>query len=548
MPLEIKVKTNGHANRILQDLNRSRKETRDHCDFMIIAGSEEIPVHKNIISVGSDYFKAMLAHNNAETASGKVEMKEVDPLSLQQCIEYIYTGELSTTDENAESLMYVAELLQLKDVCRGIVDSLEENLESSAESFFATKRIANLYNYKELMEKCKKFMLDKFDEIAVLDEFKEIEEKEFVRLIKSQENKASESVKLDALISWIKHEQRNRKKLLKKLNNYIDLHKVPVTYRRFLVENEPMVKSCTECYQALCISVMDSLNVGASNVHSAKNIKQEEKEAIAVFDKNSKSLQCFDPRNNSWTKMQNIPGSEFRFSAVALGDYIYILIIDQSVHRLKYSDHEATWERMNDMMYSHGKYPPVADLSGNLYVVGSSDVYSKLVEKFEPSSNKWEKVKDKNLSSHFSTALGAGGCIYSIGGSVPYHYTNQVERFDPTSSTWSFVASMNEAKEWVAAVENDGKIYVLGGWTNDHLTTVERYDISTNVWSTVTPMLTERSWFSAFVIDSNIYAIGGRNSSPGSMEKFDFKKNQWEMIDVKNMDLRIIDAVKINLK
>nr|XP_039262595.1 kelch-like protein 28 [Styela clava] len=515
---------------------------------MIIAGSEEIPVHKNIISVGSDYFKAMLAHNNAETASGKVEMKEVDPLSLQQCIEYIYTGELSTTDENAESLMYVAELLQLKDVCRDIVDSLEENLESSAESFFVTKRIANLYNYKELMGKCEKFMLDNFEEIAVLNEFNEIEEKEFVRLIKSQENKVSESVKLEALISWIKHEQTNRKKLLKKLNNYIDLHKVPVTYRRFLVENEPMVKSCPECSHTLFISVMDSLDIGASNIHSVKNIKHEGKEAIAVFDEKSMSLQCFDPRNNSWTKMQNTPVSGDYFSAVALGDYIYVLERDQSVYRLKYSDLEATWERMNDMMHDHGECPPITVLSGNIYVVGHFNGHSKSVEKFDPLSNKWEKVKDKSLSSCYSTALGARGCIYSIGGLVSDRYTNQVERFDPTSSTWSLVASMNEAKCVVAAVENEGKIYVLGGRENGYLTTVERYDISTNVWSTVTPMLTKRSWFSAFVIDSNIYAVGGRNSSPGSMEKFDFKKNQWEMIDMKNMNLFILDAVKINLK
>nr|XP_039257751.1 kelch-like protein 28 [Styela clava] len=514
---------------------------------MIIAGSEEIPVHRNIISVGSDYFKAMLAHTNAETASCKVEMKEVDPLSLQQCIEYIYTGELSTTDENAESLMYVAELLQLKDVCESIVDSLEENLESSAESFFVTKRIANLYNYKELMEKCEKFMLDKFEEIAVLDEFKEIEENGFVGLIKSQENKASESVKLKALVSWIKHEQRNRKKLLKKLNNYIDLHKVPATYRRFLVENEPMVKSCPECSHTLLISVLDSLDIGASDVHSVENIKQDGKEAIAVFDKNSTSLQCFDPRNNTWTKMQNTPGSGDYFSAVALGDYIYVLMIDRSVHRLKYSGHEATWERMNDMMYKHGQCPPVAVLSGNLYVVGKYDSYSKSVEKFDPSSNKWEKVKDKNLNSYYSTALGAEGCIYSIGGVVSGRYTNQVERFDPTSSTWSFVASMNKAKGLVAAVENEGKIYVLGGYANDNFTSVERYDISTNVWSTLTPMLTKRSWFSAFVIDSNMYAVGGMYSS-GSMEKFDFKKNQWEMIDMKNMNLKIFDAVKINLK
>nr|XP_039266035.1 kelch-like protein 28 [Styela clava] len=308
-----------------------------------------------------------------------------------------------------------------------------------------------------------------------------------------------------------------------------------------------MVKSCPECSHTLLISVMDSLNVGASDVHSAENIKQEGKEAITVFDCNSKSLQCFDPRNNAWTKMWNTPGSGDYFSAVALGDYIYVLMGDRSVHRLKYSDHEATWERMKDMMYNHGACPPVAVLPGNLYIVGSSN-YSKSVEMFEPSSNKWEKVKDKNLNNANSTALGARGCIYSIGGYVSGCYTNQVERFDPTSSTWSFVASMNEAKGWVAAVENEGKIYVLGGQTNDDLTTVERYDISTNVWSMVTPMLTKRSWFNAFVIDSNIYAVGGRNSSPGSMEKFDFKKNQWEMIDMKNKKLRIIDAVKINLK
>ncbi|XP_077976160.1 kelch-like protein 30 isoform X2 [Styela clava] len=526
MPLQIKVKTNGHAIRILQDLNRSRKETRDHCDFMIIAGSEEIPVHKNIISVGSDYFRAMLAHNNAETASGKVEMREVDPLSLQQCIEYIYTGELSTTDENAESLMYVAELLQLK------------------ESFFVTKRIANMYNCEGLMGKCEKFMLDKFEEITVLDEFKEMKEKDFVRLIKSHENKAPESVKLKALISWIKHEQRNRTELLKKLNNYIDLHNVPVTYRRLLVENEPMVKSCSECYQALCISVMDSLNVGTSD---AKNIKQEGREAIAVFDKNSMSLQCFDPLNNTLTKMQNMPGLVAGFSAVPVDDYIYVLVHDQSVHRLKYQ-YQAIWERMNDMMYDHGFCPRVAVLSGNIYVVGALNSFAKSVEKFDPSSNKWEKVKNKNLNNTNSTALGARGCIYSIGGVVSRRSTNRVERFDPTSSTWSFVASMNEAKYYAAAVENDEKIYVLGGKANDYLSTVERYDISTNVWSTVTPMLNKRGWPGAFVIDSNIYAFGGINSSPGSMEKFDFKKNQWEMIDMKNMQLWILEAVKIKLK
>ncbi|XP_077976187.1 kelch-like protein 12 [Styela clava] len=267
MSVKIGVNDDNHAKEMLEELNRYRNESKLHCDFTIIAGTEEIPVHKNVISAGSDYFKAMLSHDkNVETQSGRVEIKGVDPVCLKQCIEYIYTGELSTTIENAESLMNVAQFIQLRKVVDGITNSLEENLDEN--SYFVTMKIANLYGCKILEEKGKIFAMKNFEKISNKEEFKFIEEKDIIDMIKCQDNKASEKMKLKALITWIEHKASDRKKVLKKLDHYVDLQKVPLNYRRFLIEKKKIVKTCLECCHAISMSVMDSMNIVASDSDS----------------------------------------------------------------------------------------------------------------------------------------------------------------------------------------------------------------------------------------------------------------------------------------
>nr|XP_039247532.1 kelch-like protein 38 [Styela clava] len=151
--MEEKINTDSkeHAVEILQQLNEYRNTGR-HCDFMIKAGSEELPVHKNIVSASSDYFNAMLSHENVETKSGVVEIKEFDEVCVGKCVDFIYTGDAYVAKEKRETLMGVAHMMQLQRLCDSIAIFLEDDLDP--RSFFQTKKIANRYNCKQLEEKC----------------------------------------------------------------------------------------------------------------------------------------------------------------------------------------------------------------------------------------------------------------------------------------------------------------------------------------------------------------------------------------------------------
>nr|XP_039247548.1 kelch-like protein 2 [Styela clava] len=204
---------------------------------MIKAGSEELPVHKNIVSASSDYFKAMLSHENVETKSGVVEIKEFDEVCVKKCVDFIYTGDAYVAKEKRETLMGVAHMMQLQRLCDSIAIFLEDDLDP--RSFFQTKKIANRYNCKQLEEKCNQFGLQRFKEIAQSDEFMDLDEKFISFLMESKETKAKEEGKCKMLLAWTKHDIDERKECFLSLVMKFQLTKMTLSYRRFLVENEP---------------------------------------------------------------------------------------------------------------------------------------------------------------------------------------------------------------------------------------------------------------------------------------------------------------------
>ncbi|XP_077969897.1 kelch-like protein 2, partial [Styela clava] len=276
--MEEKINTDSkeHAVEILQQLNEYQK-TGHHCDFMIKAGSEELPVHKNIVSASSDYFKAMLSHENVETKSGVVEIKEFDEVCVKKCVDFIYTGDAYVAKEKRETLMGVAHMMQLQRLCDSIAIFLEDDLDPRL--FFETKKIANRYNCKQLEEKCNQFALQRFKEIAQSDEFMDLDEKFISFLMESKETKAKEEVKCKMLLAWTKHDIEERKECFLGLVMKFQLTKMPLSYRRFLVENEPLLFESMQSIRSLTLSILDS-NGNASS----KDVKLTENKQLVFCD------------------------------------------------------------------------------------------------------------------------------------------------------------------------------------------------------------------------------------------------------------------------
>nr|XP_039264567.1 uncharacterized protein LOC120340389 [Styela clava] len=546
MEHKINVDKNNRMSVVFQELNKMREDP-ERCDFRILVGSEKILAHRNILSANSKYFEAMFTHNTKEKQSGEVTLKEVDQVCVKKCVDYMYSFEISSSYEKLGDLLHVATMMQLHEVCDGIIELLEENLDS--ESYCVTKKLSSMFSLKSLEEKCDEFVLENFEEISKLDDFNGLGQMEVAKMIESMKLKASEEVKLTALLSWIKFDSDDRSKYANNLIGLVELSKVSLGYRRHLIENEPMIRENNKCLAWFSISVMDSVKIKPTKVVE----QTANTEAIVVFDRNSDHLQCFNPTDKSWTQMQemNQEIKRYFFSAVTAGDFIYVLMKDKKVYKIQYLDKDANWEKMTDMLEDHGRCPPAVVYKNWIYVIGGHAWReTATVEKYDLDLNVWTKCHDKLQPTKWSEVVSFQDKIYSFGGFSTGQWIDAVDQLDPETGNWTTIGHMNNARGYVSAVELGEEIYVLGGFTDkhQHFHTAEQYTTHEDKWKSLQSMLIPRSWFRTFAIQGDIFAVGGYNSSPGSLEKYNIDESKWEMIKIpKGVKLKIKESVKIQL-
>nr|XP_039271099.1 kelch-like protein 12 [Styela clava] len=513
------------------------RKDKSQCDFSIKAGSEEIFAHRNILSAGSDYFKAMLSHDTKESQAGFVEIKKASPICVEKCIDFIYTGTGSVADGDRQDLMYVAHMMQLQRLCDGIAVFLENDL--SPETFVSTKQIAKMFNCKKLENHCNQFSLENFRLIAVSEDFKDLEKDDVSFLVTSKEAKATVDDKCKALILWAQYESTERALVFEENFKLLDLSKMQNEYMRYLLENEPLVCDSKPCWKILFAALMDKAKIksedhiinGECEMLEFSSCYKPKNHVVAVFDKTSKSIQGLNLENNQWVKLQSITDeiASKQFVAVVIDEDIYILGYDKTNYCLKnYSDPEATWVRVSDRK-SNGRLRAVT-LNGIIYAFDDSDDYSSAVESLRAPNETWRQVTKKPVSSYECSLVSAKGSIYCLGGYKNAYSISNNLKFDPVNSKWHTLPNLPAGRCYAAAVELDEKIYVLGGSPfNDYLNTTSCFDIASETWTNLACMHHARMQLGACVAQNKIYIIGGLGSND-NIEEYDPVQNTWKVI------------------
>ncbi|XP_077969675.1 kelch-like protein 6 [Styela clava] len=443
--------------------------------------------------------------------------------------------------------MGVAHMMQLQRLCDSIAIFLEDDLDP--RSFFQTKNIANRYNCKQLEEKCNQFGLQRFKEIVQSDEFMELDEKFISFLMESKETKAKEEVKCKMLLAWTKHDIDERKECFLSLLMKFQLTKMTLSYRRFLVENEPLLYRSFESLRLLTISILDS--TGNS---SSKDINWGENKQLVVFDKTSQRMHSHDVDDKTWTPMQTIDQAIIQntlYSAVVMETYIYVICMNGSFYRLEYAESNAKWEQMTN---TELQYARAVALDGFVYGIEYQN-YSNIMERYDPSNNKWSRLTNKSLILAWEALVAADGKVFCIAGRNQGQQgqpTNKVEIYDPVTSTWSMDnKSLNEARDCAFATSTEEGIYVMGGYDLNQRSTlinVEFRSSVTKTWMMLKPMKNARAGaFSSCVIDEKVYVIGG-NGNPANIEAYDPETKEWKIIETipgKNIFPRATVAISI---
>uniref|UniRef100_A0A8C2BXA8 Zinc finger and BTB domain containing 10 n=1 Tax=Cyprinus carpio TaxID=7962 RepID=A0A8C2BXA8_CYPCA len=122
---------------LLQELDKQRK-SGILCDVNIVVGDQVFKAHKNILVAGSRYFKTLYcltkSENCDQTTITHLDMAAVQGFSV--ILDFLYSGNLLLTSQNAIEVMSVASYLQMTEVvqsCRAFIkDALNISIKQEA--------------------------------------------------------------------------------------------------------------------------------------------------------------------------------------------------------------------------------------------------------------------------------------------------------------------------------------------------------------------------------------------------------------------------------
>ncbi|XP_073406706.1 zinc finger and BTB domain-containing protein 10 [Dendrobates tinctorius] len=132
-----KPNENSYCYQLLQELNDQRKKGI-LCDVNIVVNGKVFRAHKNILVAGSRFFKTLYCFTNKEsrdqTTVTYLDIVAVHGFSV--ILDFMYSGNLVLTSQNAIEVMTVASYLQMTEVvqsCRNFIkDALNISIKSEA--------------------------------------------------------------------------------------------------------------------------------------------------------------------------------------------------------------------------------------------------------------------------------------------------------------------------------------------------------------------------------------------------------------------------------
>ncbi|KAG8238147.1 hypothetical protein J437_LFUL017260 [Ladona fulva] len=247
------VYTNSQHTQKAFEVMLSMRNQKLLCDVVLVAGSEEIYAHKMVLAACSPYFYAMF-HRFDEKKRGRIHLKDFDPLALKLIIDYVYTSEIRVTEDNVQSLLPAANLLQLTDIRDACCVFLESQLHPT--NCLGIRAFADLHNCTNLFNKSENYIERYFKDVVESEEFLALSHQQVKKLVScDQLGIPSEEIVFESVISWTLHDKNRLQHLPELMENV----RFPLMQYKYLVErvsSHPLMKKDLKCklFHALLFS------------------------------------------------------------------------------------------------------------------------------------------------------------------------------------------------------------------------------------------------------------------------------------------------------
>ncbi|XP_014663721.1 PREDICTED: kelch-like protein 28 [Priapulus caudatus] len=461
---------------ILSGLNDLRKRG-ELCDVTLVVGAAKIPAHKVVLASCSPYFAAMFTGGLAERHQAEVEFPGVEPLAMAGLVEFAYTGEPLISQANVQSLLPVANLLQLGTLKEACCRYLSAQLDHA--NCIGIARFSEMHACRELAGKAEAYVLQNFEEVCKGEEFLQLSEEQVAGILSSDDlNVVSEETVFSGIENWIEFDPAARRGALDRLIKCVRLALLPVRYLTRCYEANKLVRDSRACKELL----NEALKYHLLPEHRLK------RGAVAHRANRRGALLGTIARPRRPPKV-----------LCALGGKNGLFAVLDSVER--YDASTNTWEVVAPMLEKRINFS-VATLHGFMFVVGGQNSTSHLssCERYDAQTNQWTYVASMERPRTGLSVAVVDDQLYAVGGHSGSSYLNTVQRYDPCSDEWQDVRPMTTCR---CSFTSQALVTVvdaqLCGWRtfgSSYLNTVQRYRPCSDECRTVRPMTTCRCSFS----------------------------------------------------
>ena len=224
-----------HCLRVMEEYLKKQQLT----DVVLIAGQRRIPAHRLVLSANCEYFAAMFTNSLRETFQHEIELKEVDGDALWTLVQYFYTGIVDLLEDNVETLLATASLLQLNCIVEACCQFLIKQLHPS--NCLGIRRFADIHGCSNLLRTTNIYTNEHFTEVIKNQEFLLLSADDVATLLQSDDlNVSSEEHVFDALLKWLEYDPKNRKQEASRLLAFVKLPLLSPAFLADHVENNEM--------------------------------------------------------------------------------------------------------------------------------------------------------------------------------------------------------------------------------------------------------------------------------------------------------------------
>ncbi|XP_022792369.1 kelch-like protein 12 [Stylophora pistillata] len=291
---------NSFCVEMMKRLNIQRKQGH-LCDLTLITkDDQEFKAHSNVLSAASPFFCKLFQSDMKENREGVVRFEEVLGSVMEDVLEFIYTGTVEVTEENAEELVAATNYLIVPNLKTISGRYLRQKMRNS--SCISTFYFAEKYDCEELVNDSKSFIHANFASVADMDEFLSLEAKEVERWISSDEIVVRMEADVFQIVQkGVEHNKSERKVAFEELLRHVRLVFVSRDYLLNVVTNE-LVRDNPGCFTLISDAIEQT------TFPSDDDLSQSPRKALdtrAIVACGEDYAFCYVPQKDEWKRLPN---------------------------------------------------------------------------------------------------------------------------------------------------------------------------------------------------------------------------------------------------